>query len=121
MEFAFGRSLKAQILHQNALSISVIMRDLERELAKAVPELDKLKQLASQYEQLNLETQVNHTAQDYKRWQYSVASSKEWWMMPILFVRYNIYRVWIFISSMFIYIGLCILIVVATTWCAFGL
>jgi SMODS and SLOG-associating 2TM effector domain family 5 len=121
MEFAFGRSVKAQILHQNALSISGIMRELEMELASASPNIDKLKELALSYERLNFETQINHTTQDYKRWQYSVASSKVFWKKPLIFLRHHGYRAWLFATSMFIYMVLCTLVIGVTVWCAVGL
>lgn len=121
MEFAFGRAVKAQILHQNALSISGIMRDLEMELATAVPDVSRLKELASNYERLILETQINHSTQDYLRWQYSVASTSNWAMKPLLFLRYHSYRVWLFCSSMLAYIALCALVIGVTGWCAFRL
>lgn len=121
MEFAFGRAVKSQILHQNALSISVIMRELERELAAAVPNVDRLKELASNYEKLNFETQINHTTQDYTRWQYSTASTDHWAKRLLLFLRYHSYRVWLFSSSMLVYISLCALVIGVTSWCAFGL
>ncbi|ANM16331.1 hypothetical protein AMK06_CH01401 [Rhizobium sp. N541] len=121
MEFAFGRSVKAQILHQNALSISGLMRELEMELAAATPDVEKLKALASSYERLNFETQINHTTQDYKRWQYSVASTDDWMRRPLFSLRYHAYRVWLFCSSMFIYIALCALVIGVTIWCAIGL
>lgn len=121
MEFAFGRSVKAQILQQNALSISVIMRELEMELAAAPPNVDKLKELALSYERLNSEAQINHTTQDYKRWQYSVASSDVWWKKPLLWLRYHGYRVWLFCTSMFIYMALGALVIGVTVWCAVAL
>ena len=121
MEFAFGRAVKAQILHQNALSISGIMRDLEMELAAAVPRVERLKELASSYERLNFETQINHTTQDYKRWQYSIASTTHWALKPLLLLRYHTYRVWLFCSSMLVYIALFALVIGVTSWCAFGL
>lgn len=121
MEFAFGRSVKAQILHQNALSISGIMREFEMELAKASPRVERLRELALTYERLNFETQINHTTQDYKRWLYSVSSPVAWWQIALVFLRYNAYRVWLFCTSMFIYLALCVAIIVVTVWCALGL
>lgn len=121
MEFAFGRSVKAQILHQNALSISGIMRELEMELAAPSPNVGKLKELALSYERLNFETQINHTTQDYKRWEYSVASSEVWWEAVIYWLRYHVYRVWLFCTSMFIYIALCALVIAVTVGCALEL
>lgn len=121
MEFAFGRSVRAQILQQNALSISVIMREMERELAGASPDVRKLKKLADDYERLNMETQINHTTQDYTRWQYSVDTSDKWWVSPVLPLRYHLYTFWLIVSSMFIYIMLVALVVAITIWCAIGL
>lgn len=121
MEFAFGRSVKAQILHQNALSISGLMRELEMELASASPNIDKLRDLALSYERLNVETQINHTTQDYKRWQYSTTSSKVCWKKTPIFLRYHGYRVWLFTTSMFIYMALCTLVIGVTVWCAAAL
>ncbi|MCS4243809.1 hypothetical protein M2418_003341 [Rhizobium sp. BIGb0125] len=121
MEFAFGRSIKAQILNQNALSISGIMREFEMELEAPTPSIDKLKKLASDYERLNFETQINHTTQDFKRWQYSVASTENLAIRPLLFLRYHGYRLWLFCSSMCVYITLCALVLGVTAWCAFGL
>lgn len=121
MEFGFGRSVKAQILQQNALSISGLMRELEMELASPSPNLDKLKSLASSYERLNFETQINHTTQDFKRWQYSIASTDDWLRRPFFWFRYNAYRLWLFCSSMFIYITLCALVIGVTVWSVLGL
>ncbi|MEQ5776609.1 SLATT domain-containing protein [Thalassospira sp. NFXS8] len=121
MEFAFRRSVKAQILQQNALSISLIMRKLETELATANPNFESLRQLASDYELLNFETQINHTVQDFKRWQYSVARTGSTIENIIFFFRYQGYRIWLFCSSMFVYIALCALVIGVTVWCALGL
>ncbi len=91
------------------------------ELAAPSPNVSKLKELALSYERLNFETQINHTTQDYKRWQYSVTSSEVWWKMVLYWLRCHAYRLWLFCTSMFIYIALCGLVIGVTVACALEL
>ncbi len=64
-DYALGRGVLAEKLHENALLITETMRELERELAKAAPDLSVLHKCAAAYEKLNISTNVNHGAMDY--------------------------------------------------------
>jgi hypothetical protein len=64
-DYALARGIVAEKLHENALLITEKMRELERELAKAAPNLDTLHKCADDYEKLNISTNVNHGTMDY--------------------------------------------------------
>ena len=46
MDYAFGRSVQAEKVHQNALSIPICMRELERELASKSPDVAAMQKIA---------------------------------------------------------------------------
>lgn len=70
-DYALGRGVLAHRLHQNAIKITKIARAMERELAKASPDVEALRQLAERYEDENAETEVNHSPSDYKIYLHS--------------------------------------------------
>lgn len=74
-DYALGRGLSAAKLHENALIITRIMRGIERELLKSDPDKSLLYSLASDYEQLNIETSINHTSFDASLYDVSRMSS----------------------------------------------
>jgi conflict system pore-forming effector with SLATT domain len=116
MDYALDRSVQAEKLHQNALSISKLMRELERELASQAPNLESMKAIAVEYERSIAETQVNHTLMDYKRWKYSSAKPIDFISRAWFPVRRNVYDVWFYVSSMILYWLLIATIVLPTAW-----
>jgi hypothetical protein len=69
LDLAYGRTVHAEKLQQNALKISVLMRRLERELCAPSPDIKIMDKIAEEYEIAIAETQVNHSTADYKKWQ----------------------------------------------------
>ena len=65
-DYALGRGLLSHKLHQNAIRITKIMREMERELAGPDPDMTRLRKLAKRYEDENAETGVNHSPYDYQ-------------------------------------------------------
>ncbi len=49
-DYALGRGILAHQLHQNAIRITLVVREMERELAKPNPDMDKIRLLAEKYE-----------------------------------------------------------------------
>jgi hypothetical protein len=116
MDYAFGRSVQAEKLHQNALSISKCMRELERQLASDSPNISAMEAIAIEYERNIAETQVNHTSMDYARWVYSSAKPTGFLTSIWYPTRKLLFNVWFYASSMFVYLLLVILIVLPTIW-----
>lgn len=116
MDYAFGRSVQAEKLHQNALSISKCMRELERQLASCAPNLSAMEAIAIEYERNIAETQVNHTSMDYTRWIYSSAKPHNFLTSIWFPIRNLSFNVWFYFSSMFVYFLLVASIVIPTIW-----
>lgn len=118
-DFAMERSVRADRLHRNALTITTLMRTLERELASSTPDIQRMAQLAREYEAAVSETYVNHSERDYKRWLYSRATSAS----PIIrlgqVVRGVAYGIWDYVTSMFVYALILLCIVGSTLWYTF--
>jgi len=74
-EYALGRGLLASKLHDSALRTTVLLRTIERELAAPEPSLTVLARTATDYEQENILTNVNHTSVDFTLHRYSRAKS----------------------------------------------
>ena len=116
MDYAFGRSVKAEKLQQNALSISICMRDLERQLASSEPDVAIMEKIAGEYERHISETQVNHTTMDFTRWTY--ASQKPTGILTSLWypLRRTLFGAWFYLSAMFMYVLLLAAIIAPTIW-----
>ncbi|MET4329259.1 hypothetical protein ABIB80_005098 [Bradyrhizobium sp. i1.15.2] len=116
MDYAFSRSVQAEKFQQNALQISVCMRELERELATAKPNVAKLAKIAATYERHISETQVNHTSMDYTHWRYDSAKPNGLYSSLWFPVRRLLFRCWFYFSSMFMHVFLLVAIIVPTVW-----
>ena len=116
MDYAFGRSVQAEKLHQNALSISICMRDLERQLASTSPDVALMEKIAIEYEQTICATQVNHTAMDFTRWTYNSATPDGIVTAIWYPVRRVLFNIWFYLSSMFMYLFLLTATIVPTIW-----
>lgn len=66
IDWALARSVLATKLHDNALQITRVLREMERELAKPEQDFSILTSLAARYEDINVLTGVNHSDMDYK-------------------------------------------------------
>lgn len=98
-DYALGRGVLAHQLHQNAIRITPVIRDMERELKKPCPDMDKIRSLAEKYECYISETQVNHSWSDHQIYKYS-RQQPGWWLEKIWFpVRYFSFRATIFFIS----------------------
>ena len=118
MDFALGRGVQAEKLHQSALFISRLMRDLERQLASPEPDVEKMRGIATDYERQIAETQISHSASDLVRWAYGEARSATTLVQLLFWIRKQVFDLWFYASSMFIYIILVLSIVLATSWYA---
>jgi hypothetical protein len=116
MDYAFGRSVQAEKLNQNALSISLCMRELERQLASKAPDVGIMERIAIEYERHISETQVNHTSMDFIRWNYGAAKPAGYLGRLWYPLRRALFNIWFYLSSMFIYVFLVVAIVVPTIW-----
>ncbi len=87
-DYALGRGVVAEKLHENALLITETMRELERELAKAAPDLDTLHKCAAAYEKLNISTNINHGAMDYSVY-LSGRRTSDWALVNLCFIIHN--------------------------------
>jgi SMODS and SLOG-associating 2TM effector domain family 5 len=116
MDYAFGRSVQAEKLHQNALEISACMRELERQLAAETPDVGVMERIATDYERHISETQINHTTKDFIRWNYSSAKPKGYVAGLWYPLRHALFNVWFYLSSMFIHAFLIFAIVASTIW-----
>jgi hypothetical protein len=116
MDFAFGRAVQAEKLHQNALAISICMRELERQLASTSPNVAVMEKIAIEYERNISETQVNHTTMDFIRWTYSSAKPHGYIASIWYPLRRVLFNIWFYLSSMFMYLLLIAAIVVPTIW-----
>lgn len=78
-DYAQGRAVLAHRLHENALSITKLLRQMERELQKGSPDYDLIRAIANSYEEEISKTYVNHTACDYKMHILDTQAEKENW------------------------------------------
>ncbi len=94
-DYAMGRGLLAAKLHENSLQITRIMRLVERELERPVPSLENLEKYASEYEELNIATGVNHSSIDFMLFKMSRRSSECW-------AENFVWRVYSFVAHTFV-------------------
>jgi SMODS and SLOG-associating 2TM effector domain family 5 len=116
LDYAFRRPVQAEKLQQNALQISVCMRELERELAETNPNVVTLAEIAATYERHISETQVNHTSMDYAHWLYASARPSGFFSSLWFPVRRLLFNCWFYLSSMFMYVFLLGAIIAPTVW-----
>ena len=116
LDYAFGRPVKAEKLHQNALSISICMRDLERQLASNSPDVTIMEKIAIEYERHISETQINHTTMDFTRWVYASQKPTGFFTSFWYPLRRALYNSWFYFSAMFLYVLLLAAIIIPTIW-----
>lgn len=115
-DYALGRNQLAHRLHQNAIKITKIAREMERELAKTSPNMDIVRDLAKRYEEENAETEVNHSASDYRIYLYSRQIATGWFTALWFPVRNALFSVLVFCISVPSNLLVLIVIVGATAW-----
>lgn len=98
-DYALGRGVLAHRLHQNAIRITKLMRELERELVKASPDIERLRNLAAQYEEEIADTEVNHSPSDYKMHLFSRQKANTWPGRIFIYIRNTLYSASVFCSS----------------------
>jgi hypothetical protein len=115
-DYALGRGLLAHQLHQNAIRITKLAREMERELEKSSPDVDLIRSLAKRYEEENAETEVNHSPSDYKIYMYSRQKPTGWLTNFVYPVRNLLFSTLVFCAS--VPANLLVLLVVAgaTVW-----
>jgi hypothetical protein len=120
-DFAVGRSVYAEKMLQNAFSITAIMREAERELAKQEPNFDRLAKLSADYELSVGRVGINHTSQDFRLWNLQRRKPKcrlhaAWiWLTSIML------QTLAFTSAMFFQIFLLLFILLSTVGITFFL
>jgi hypothetical protein len=115
-DYALARGLLAHRLHQNAIRITKLVREMERELEKDSPDMDLVRSLAKRYEDENAETEVNHSPSDYKIYIYSRQKPTGWFTRVICPVRNLLFSMLVFCIS--VPSNLLVILVVggATVW-----
>lgn len=116
LDYALGRAVRAEKLQQNALRISVLLRQLEREVCSEMPDINLVREIAAKYEEELVETQVNHTPSDYKKWQlYSVVAESSWQKgrKQLGIVAFDI---WYYLSAIVVHVILVVAIAALTIW-----
>ena len=98
-DYALGRGLLAHRLHQNAIRITKLAREMERELEKSSPDMDLIRSLAKRYEDENAETEVNHSPSDYKIYVYSRQRPTGWFTRLVYPVRNFLFSGLVFCAS----------------------
>lgn len=113
-DFAAGRSVYAEKMLQNALYITGVMREAERELAKQDPDFVRLRDLASQYESTLNGVGVNHSSMEYKLFRIqrekptNRCHAARIWFTSVILITFA------FASAMFFQISLLALIIAST-------
>lgn len=113
-DFAAGRSVYAEKMLQNAFSITEILREAERELAKETPDFSKLSRIASDYEAKISGVGVNHTSKDYRLWLLQKQKPSNLFHACQIWLSATILRTFAFASAMFFQILLLVLILAST-------
>ena len=116
LDYALSRSVDAEKLQQNALEISVLLRELERELCSPMPNIDRMKQIAQSYEAGLVSTQINHSPSDYRKWAIRTSEATTFWQKLIRWFYIVTYDMWYYMSSMIIHVVLVSSIIILTVW-----
>jgi hypothetical protein len=115
-DYALGRGVLAHRLQQNAIRITLIAREMERELEKVSPDFEQLRLLAARYEQEVAETQVNHSTSDYKMYMFSRQKASGPLGATILSGRNLLYSILVFCWSVPADLIVLVIVCVATIW-----
>lgn len=99
LDYASNWSVKAFLLHKNALQISELMRRLELELYGSNANASTLGEIAMEYEAAVSETQINHLPKDHYKFALSKASSKNFVANIYHWIRSHLYCVYYWISE----------------------
>lgn len=113
-DFAAGRSVYAEKLLQNALEISPLARELERELASPAPHVARMAEIATMYEQLVAKSGVNHTSANYRLWVFERKEGANFFVRAILPIAKFVRRSFFFIYSAIFQLMLSIAVIGAT-------
>lgn len=113
-DFAAGRSVYAEKMLQNALSIATIVREAERELAKQEPNFVRLRELASKYEATISGVGVNHSNIEYKIFKIQRQKKTKYYHVAVDWLSLIFLKTFSFASAMFFQISLLALIIVST-------
>lgn len=98
-DYALARGVLAHRLHQNALRITKLAREMERELETPQPDLHLIRSLARRYEDEIAETEVNHSSSDYKIYMYSRQKPTYFFSKLFYTIRNFLFSVVIFCTS----------------------
>jgi SMODS and SLOG-associating 2TM effector domain family 5 len=115
-DYALGRNLLAYRLHQNAIQITKLAREMERELEKSTPDMELIRSIAKRYEEENAETEVNHSPSDYKIYLFSRQISTGWFTAIVYPIRTFLFSTLIFCISVPSNLLVLLLVGGATIW-----
>ncbi|UWR80526.1 SLATT domain-containing protein [Phaeobacter inhibens] len=113
-DFAAGRSVYAEKMLQNAFTITGILRETERELAKEDPDYSIISKLAARYEEVVHGVGVNHTSQDFKLWKLQKENALSRFQAVRIWIHSKILQVFSFTSAMIFQIAILFLIFAST-------
>lgn len=116
LDFAYGRSVKSEKLHQNAIKISMLMRQLERELQKPSPDVLNMQNLAAEYEKEIAETQINHTEADYQKHLLQRADRSTGWNRVLNDVKLRWLTFSDYAKSLWAHVTIVLLVIGLTYW-----
>lgn len=113
-DFAAGRSVYAEKMLQNAFTITGILRETERELAKADPDYSSISKLAARYEEVVHSVGVNHTSRDFKLWKLQKEKASSRSQAVRIWIHSKTLQVLSFTSAMIFQIAILFLIFSST-------
>ena len=113
-DFAAGRSVYAEKMLQNAFSITAVMREAERELAKQEPNFDRLAKLSADYELSVGSIGINHTSKDFRLWKLQRRKPTSRLHAAWIWLTSIVLQTLAFTSVMFFQIFLLLLILIST-------
>ncbi|WP_285019663.1 SLATT domain-containing protein [Novosphingobium sp. fls2-241-R2A-195] len=119
-DYALSRSVLALRLHQNAIRINQRMRAMEREVAKPMPDMEALRNWATDYENDIADTEVNHSPSDYKIYLFSKQKPTGWITKIWYPVRNFTFSALVFCISVPSNILVLLVVIGATAWYVFA-
>ncbi|WP_244735527.1 SLATT domain-containing protein [Mesorhizobium sp. 113-3-9] len=117
-DYAAGRAVQSEKLLQNALMISPLAREMERQLVSPNPNVKRLGDIASEYEHLIANTGVNHTSADYRLWAFEKRQPSNCIERLLLPPMKMVRRSLLFMYSAIFQLCIIIVVLMATVWLA---
>ncbi|BCH34688.1 hypothetical protein MesoLjLc_66180 [Mesorhizobium sp. L-8-10] len=111
--------MHAEKFLQNALHISPMVRELERQLASPNPNLVRIAEIASNYEELVAKAGVNHTSSDYRLWSFEKITPQNRFERFVFPLIKPVRRFFPLAYSAIFQIALILMVLSTTGWLAF--